>query len=125
KRIMWLNSWFRGLTSQSKLPRAGSTHRAVVRKAREAGFRPRLEVLEDRTVPSTFNVTTTLDGVAGSLRQAVVAANTNPGADTINVPVGTYTLTQSGTAGDLEITGHVTIQGAGAGTTVIDADYLN
>ena len=46
-------------------------------------FVPRLDVLEDRTVPSTFTVTNLADGGPGSLRQAVLDANGNPGADVI------------------------------------------
>ena len=123
---MWFNSWFRGLTFKSKVQRAGSNRRAVVRKARAAGFRPRLEVLEDRTVPAMFNVTTTLDGVAGSLRQAIIAANVDPGADTIVLPAGTYQLTLVGAGEDLAATGDLDIRddlaiiGAGAPATIID-----
>src|SRR5438105_10394554 len=39
--------------------------------------------LEDRVVPTTYLVTNVNDAGAGSLRQAVVDANANPGADTI------------------------------------------
>jgi hypothetical protein len=44
-----------------------------------------LEMLEDRTVPSTFWVTNTDDnpGEAGTLRQAIIDADNNPGLDTI------------------------------------------
>lgn len=60
-----------------------------------------------------------------SLRGAVRLANTTPGADTITVPAGTYTLTIPGRGedaalkGDLDITESVTITGAGAATTII------
>lgn len=49
-------------------------------------MRPRLETLEDRTVPSTFVVTTTADNgdngapLGGSLRAAILAANGDPGS---------------------------------------------
>jgi CSLREA domain-containing protein len=82
---------------------------------------------------ATFNVTTTADTALGScdasctLREAVVAANTDPGS-TIVVPAGTYTLAlgfltddDDGLMGDLDILASVTIQGAGAGETIIDA----
>jgi hypothetical protein len=45
-------------------------------------------VLEDRTLLS-FAVTTTLDSGPGSLRQALLDANANPGLDTITFRIGT------------------------------------
>ena len=82
---------------------------------------------------AVFNVNTTGDPVGGlcaatcSLRQAVSAANLAVGADTINVPAGSYTLTQAGVddtnvAGDLDITGSVTISGAGAASTTVNGN---
>jgi CSLREA domain-containing protein len=71
-----------------------------------------------------------------SLREAIRAANLDAvvdgcaagsGADTITVPAGTYTLMISGAdedaaaAGDLDIADDVTINGAGAGSTIIEA----
>ena len=54
-----------------------------------------------------------------SLREAVLSANGHPGADTIRVPGGTYTLSIPGTAaadqGDLDITDDVTIRKVGSG----------
>jgi hypothetical protein len=50
---------------------------------RRPSFLPRLVELEDRSLPSTFMVTNTLDSGPGSLRQAVLDANGNAGADTI------------------------------------------
>ena len=51
----------------------------------------RMECLEDRVVPSTFTVTTTLDELTAgdaklSLREALVRANVHAGADTIVLP---------------------------------------
>lgn len=37
---------------------------------------------------ATFTVTTTADSGAGSLRQAILNANANPGADTIQFAIG-------------------------------------
>src|SRR5688572_11728900 len=51
-------------------------------------FKPDLEVLEDRTLPSVFMVTETADGGAGSLRQAILDANANIGRDTISFNIG-------------------------------------
>jgi hypothetical protein len=49
--------------------------------------RPRLEALEDRSVPAV--VTTTLDSpTPGSLRAAILEANTTPGPDTITFLLG-------------------------------------
>jgi hypothetical protein len=82
--------------------------------------------MEDRTLLTSFTVTTTADGVPGSLRQVIQAANSNPGADTIVVPADTYTLTIAGTGedaaatGDLDITDDLTVTGDGAQTTLIN-----
>ena len=98
--------------------------------------RPRLECLEDRSVPATFNVTTTLDVVdpadgKRSLREAITVANTLAGEDVIVLPTGVYKLALAGAGengnatGDLDITGAVTIRGAGAGLTIIDGQQLD
>lgn len=83
--------------------------------------------------PQTFTVTKTVDtadGVCGadcSLREAISAANANPGPDTVILPAGTYTLTLTTTLeddnadGDLDIRGDLTLIGAGAATTAIVA----
>src|SRR5262245_64270149 len=49
-------------------------------RLRPARFVPRLEALEDRTLPSTFLVTNLNDSGAGSLRDAVLSADANPGS---------------------------------------------
>lgn len=93
---------------------------------------------------AAFTVTTTDDTIdvlpgdgvcadgsgACSLRAAVMEANASPGADTIDVPAGTYLFTQAGGAGDetdpskddLDVTEDLTINGAGAALTVINAN---
>jgi hypothetical protein len=61
---------------------------------------------------STFTVTNTNDAGAGSLRQALIDANFNAGADTVVFDAavsGTITL-----ASQLEVTGSVTVQGPGS-----------
>jgi len=74
----------------------------------------------------TFTVTTNLDVNDGactaghcSLREAVIAANTCAGHQTIIVPAGNYQLTLTGSeedaaaSGDLDITDDLTLQGEG------------
>jgi predicted outer membrane repeat protein len=68
---------------------------------------------------ATFTVTNTNDSGAGSLRQAVIDANTAAGADTINFSVtGTIVLT----TGQLPINGALTVVGPGAGNLTIDGN---
>ena len=122
---MWFFSWLRNRTVSPKRRRwDGLPIRPTVR------FRPSLEVLEDRAVPATLLVNTTLDVPSShnngllSLRQAIIDANkSSKTADTIVLPAGHYTLTQAG-AGDLAITAPLTINGAGAGSTIVDAAGL-
>jgi hypothetical protein len=112
-------------------------HRTVSRKQRPVNrFRRGVEVLEERAVPATLTVNTTLDVLRHdngmlSLRQAIIDANATPQTDTIILPAGTYTLTRpgineaAGLTGDLDCSGALTIQGAGAGTTTVDAAGLD
>jgi len=71
------------------------------------------------------------DGVCDedcSLREAIIAANGNPGLDTVTLPAGEYTVTRSGSgagAGDLNIEDALKLVGVGAATTVIEADGNN
>jgi CSLREA domain-containing protein len=53
-----------------------------------------------------------------SLREAITSANADPGADTIHILAGTYTLT---TPEQLEVTDDLTIRRVGAGAVTIDA----
>jgi hypothetical protein len=72
-----------------------------------------LEVLEDRTLPSTFTVLNLNDNCPGSLRTAVAASNATAGANTIDFAHrlhGTIGLS----SGELLITNSVTINGPGA-----------
>ena len=65
-----------------------------------------------------------------SLRAAIQEANALAGADTVTLPAGLYPLTLNGsgenaaTTGDLDITDALRIDGAGAGSTTIDASSL-
>ncbi len=92
----------------------------------------------------TVNTTTDENNSDGdcSLREAIRSANTNAasdacvigdlaGTDIITVPAGTYTLSLAGgcengaATGDLDIVDDVTINGAGAGSTIIDANDID
>ena len=73
---------------------------------------------------SIANLIATPGGAGISLREAIIAANNTPGADVITLPAGTYTLTRVGNDatcqnGDLDINDSLTINGAGAATTII------
>ncbi|HQU82121.1 MAG TPA: choice-of-anchor Q domain-containing protein [Pyrinomonadaceae bacterium] len=91
---------------------------------------------------ATFVVNTTADtqdAVAGdgtcidstgtcSLRAAITEANALAGADIITLPAGTYTETlvsandNANAGGDYDITSDLTINGAGSGTTIVQAN---
>lgn len=66
-----------------------------------------------------------------SLRAAIQEANALAGPDVIQLPAGTFALSIAGTGedfaatGDLDIRGDVTIEGASAATTVIDANSVD
>lgn len=94
---------------------------------------------------ATFSVNSTADTVDANpgngvcadasgnctLRAAVMEANALSGADVISLPAATYTLTIPGTGenaaatGDLDMTGTLTIQGAGTASTIIDGSGLD
>src|SRR5262245_49177858 len=105
---MRLTSWLR---NRKTAPNGGRTAR----------HRPRLEVLEDRTALSTFTVLNLADGGAGSLRQAVLSANANPGADGIDFAPGlSGTITLTG--GQLSITDDLRIDGPGAAQIAVSGN---
>ena len=76
------------------------------------------------TVTTTSDIVDSGDGLL-SLREAVIEANANAGADTVNLAAGTYTLTiVTGVSAEYEknlnITESLSIVGAGAQSTFID-----
>jgi hypothetical protein len=88
--------------------------------------------LEERRLLATFTVTNNLDGpvaaaggLPGSLRQAIFDANANPGADTIvfgsSVLGDNNSTTVNLTAGELEITDTLTMEGSRESLVTIDA----
>jgi len=68
--------------------RNGSSARSPRRPVRSFSYRPRLEGLEHRWLPSTLTVTTIADGGPGSLRQAILDANGSSGVNTIDFQIG-------------------------------------
>jgi len=97
-----------------------------------------------RAYAATITVTTTNDELNNdgdcSLREAIRAANTNgamdacpagSGADTINLPSGTYTLSitgmneEAGLTGDLDIASGLTLAGAGTTSTIVDGNGID
>ena len=103
---MSIRRWLRNRQSAGRLG-------ATVGNARPAArYRPRLEALENRTLPSTFTVLNLADSGTGSLRQAILNANAHPGADAIAFGAnlhGTIRLT----GGQLSITGDLSHAGRG------------
>ncbi len=72
------------MTHRSRTVRLFGRTSRTLRKA-PARFRLRVEELEDRVTPTTFHVANLFDDTgAGTLRSAIIAANNNPGPDTID-----------------------------------------
>ncbi|MBC7796654.1 MAG: hypothetical protein H7Z37_07265, partial [Pyrinomonadaceae bacterium] len=78
-----------------------------------------------QTNAATFTVTTIADSGAGSLRDAVAAANTAAGADTIIFSTNLNGQTVRLTTGTLQITGALTISGPGANLLTISGNNTN
>src|SRR5262249_18686857 len=111
---MRLSSWLR--CARSHLVPAGNEKRSQSTRLRKRPppTRLSLEALEDRTVPSTFTVDNLADSGFGSLRQAILDANANPGADLIDFAPAARDGTIILTTGELSITDDLTIDGPGA-----------
>jgi predicted outer membrane repeat protein len=110
---MALFSWLQNRPSTRSTRGRAPHHHAAPR------FRPRLETLEDRWLPSTLTVTSAADSGPNSLRAELAAAN--PG-DVIDFApsLGGQTITL--TSGELAITKGLTIQGPGAGQLTVSGN---
>jgi hypothetical protein len=119
----WLRHWNRSA------PAAGRRTQTSLRP--RASFRPRVEALEARDVPSTLTVTNTNDSGPGSLRAEIATAQRG---DTIVFSPTLFSTTSSKphhggttstpatialTSGELDLTKNLTIQGPGAGELTI------
>jgi hypothetical protein len=113
---MWFVSLLRSLTPL-RSPQGRARHRP-----RAPRFRPQLDCLEDRCVPSTLTVTSTADSGPGSLRADIAAAQ--PG-DTINFASSLNGQTITLTSGELVVNKSLTIQGPGAGQLAISGNQAS
>src|SRR5262245_56270901 len=89
------------------------------RLCRPTLFRPTLEVLEDRALPSVYHITTNADSGPGSLRDAVATANAQPGTDRIVFAGSLSGQTITLTGGELLITDDLAINGLGAANLTV------
>ena len=111
---MSFNSWLTNRLGLSAAPKSKKrTHPA------RPSFRPSLEALEARWVPSTLTVTKTKDGVAGSLRTEIAAAHDG---DTIDFASSLDGQTITLTKGELLINKNLTIAGPGAGDLTVSGN---
>jgi hypothetical protein len=103
-------SWLRNRTS-NRAPRGRARQRPAAPR-----FRPRLEALEDRWLPTTLIVMNNLDSGPGSLRAEIAAAK---GKDTIVFAPSLDGQTITLTSGELLINKNLTIAGPGAGQLTV------
>src|SRR6516165_7103032 len=98
-------------------------NQARVRRVPNASYRnrlvPRLEILEDRTLPSTLTVLNNLDSGAGSLRDAIKNAGSG---DTIVFASSLNGQTITLTSGGLAISHSLDIEGPGANLLAISGN---
>src|SRR5262249_43305552 len=106
-------------------PGSGSRRRSRDRRpraARRSSFVPRLEALEDRTLPSTWTVLNNLDSGDGSLR-AVIAAAQSGDQIVFDPSLNGQTITL--TSGQLAITKNLDIEGLGADQLTVSGNHAS
>jgi hypothetical protein len=106
-------SWLRNRTSTR-----GPSGPAQQRPA-SPRYRPRIEVLEGRCLPSTLTVTNNLDSGTGSLRADIAAAQSG---DTIVFAASLKGQTITLTGGVLDVNKNLTVQGPGAGQLTVSGN---
>src|SRR5688572_2991386 len=121
---MSLSSWLRSAASLLVPSGTGNGPPSTRVRKRAATARLGVEPLEDRTVPATFTVSNLADAGAGSLRAAVTAANTNPGADVVDFARG-LRGTVALTSGELGITDDLRIDGPGAARLAVSGSDIS
>ena len=116
--IMWYDSMLDFLKFGPARTRAGRTRSVVPRKWR-ATCKLHLELLEDRTLPSTLTVLNTDDNGDGSLRAVLAAAQPD---DTIRFDHQLCGQTITLTSGELVIDKSLDIEGPGANRLTVSGD---
>jgi hypothetical protein len=119
---MHMSFWLRSARSLFVPSGTEKGHRPTRLRKRALAAPLSVERLEDRTVPSTFMVGNLSDSGAGSLRQAILDANGNPGADLIRFAPAARDGTIALTSGQLSITDELTIDGPGAGRLAVSGN---
>src|SRR4029077_10883233 len=108
--------WFSSLLRNTKKSGVSERRRSRVPSRQRSAFRPQLECLEDRWLPSTLTVTNNLDSGPGSLRAETAAAKRK--ATVFCAPsLDGQTITL--TSGELLINKDLTIAGPGAGQLTV------
>jgi hypothetical protein len=119
--IMSFSSWLRAL-------RPGRHNRPAGRSRAATRFRPRLEALEDRTVPAPaqvvpLTVTSLADSGPGTLRAAILSADAGSSSDTFTIGFAvTGTIDLASPLPDLN--NNIAIQGPGASSLTLEPDAL-
>src|SRR5260370_23516299 len=113
------NVWNRVLR-RAALSRRQETHPKRARQGRS--FVPRLELLEDRTVLSTLTVTNPADSGAGSLRDAIAAAQSG---DQIVFDTSIKGQTITLTSEPLAITQSLDIEGPAADKLAVSGNHAS
>src|SRR5262245_32312986 len=122
---MWFRSLFDAVLARSARTPAWQRRHAPTVRHRPRSFRPHLEALEGRWVPSTLTVTSALDTGAlgdGSLRGEIAAAQSG---DTINFAPGLAGQTITLTGGELAITKNLDIEGPGANQLSVSGNHAS
>src|SRR5258707_12513117 len=100
--IMWFSSWLRNRNRSDAVERS----RAHGSPRQRAIYRPRMEALENRWLPSTLTVLNNLDSGPGSLRADIAAANSG---DQIVFANSVHAITL--TSGELAVNKSLDIEG--------------